>query len=425
MRYTLQRQNGVSRRDLSATELLALCKLGEIGSEDLIQREGDTAWHHASTIPELAELMRSQERPRREWTEIFEEINPLVPMIENGRGCGSGLLISADGLVLTNRHVIEWGDRAEKGATAMVRFPKGGVHRAILVAAAPDWDLALLRCPLAGQRFFDLESRAGRDIRQGSAVASIGHARGLRSSMMQGIVSNPLVSWLECVKLDLAGDPRTGKEFVQVDMRMPQGMSGGPCIDNTGALVGVSTWGDAKAYDDSVNFAIPAAAVCAWVGSIRHGIAAGTIHMPTDAEIHAAQIRPDPRVAVELAMLESGFQARRLLQKDTRSQDHAWRLGVQLKDRDKPLEFAIWLSGPEADGESATLSIRSAAINRDGLKLADLLRFQSKSGQARACLDDDAQLLVEATRPVQDLDASEVLSMLGDAIGLTVALMDR
>lgn len=420
MTYALQRRDGSLRRNLSAVELVALAKLGELDGEDLVQRAGESRWVLAGGVEALREILREQERPRRDWGDIARELKPLVPLIEVADGSGSGLLVSSDGLILTNRHVIE------PHSAAMARFHNGNTLRAVLVASSPSWDLALMRCPLAGQAFFDLDERLVRHSAEGTEVVAIGHPLGFQFTVTRGVVSVPIRSALECMQVGLRVDPRMGAEFVQLDLQVHQGMSGGPCLDATGALIGLNTWGDPRERQ-SINFAVPARAIRAWITEIRGRIASGAIRLPSDADIHSADVRPARHVAVELALGEFGEFRRKPMSTDGPAR--AWSLTLDESDDRRPLEIDLFEARDpwacEDAANSLYLRIQTKALETGRLDLHDLLKFQSQSGLAKAALDDDGQLVVRCERAAADIDASEVVGMIVDVVRLERVLRAR
>ncbi len=137
---------------------------------------------------------------------------------------GSGFVISEDGLIVTNNHVIEGADEIE------AVFSDGKTRRAILVGRDPDTDLAVLkvdaRDPLHFVEFAD------SDVAEvGDWVIAIGNPFGFRGSVSAGIISA------------LDRDIRAGRydDFIQTDAAINRGNSGGPLFTLDGRVVGVNT----------------------------------------------------------------------------------------------------------------------------------------------------------------------------------------
>jgi serine protease Do len=162
--------------------------------------------------------------------------NPSVPF----RGQGSGFIISSDGLILTNAHVV----REAKEVT--VKLSDRREFSAKVLGSDPTTDIAVLRINAK-----DLPTvRLGdpRQLEVGDPVLAIGAPYGLEQSATQGIVSAKGRS--------LPGD--TVVPFIQTDAAVNPGNSGGPLFDGSGAVVGIN----AQIYSQSggfqgLSFAIP------------------------------------------------------------------------------------------------------------------------------------------------------------------------
>jgi len=160
-------------------------------------------------------------------------------------GLGSGVVVSADGLILTNNHVIESADEIE------VAFHDGRKTKAKLVGADPESDLAVLRLigvpddkPLAPITFAHSGS-----LRIGDVVLAIGNPFGVGQTVTSGIVSA-----LGRTHLGI----NTFENFIQTDAAINPGNSGGALVDSNGHLVGINT----AIYSQSggsmgIGFAIP------------------------------------------------------------------------------------------------------------------------------------------------------------------------
>jgi len=140
------------------------------------------------------------------------------------RGQGSGFVVSADGLVLTNNHVVDGASEVR------VQLADGRTREAEVVGTDPSTDLALLRVEADGLtpvRFGDSDA-----LRVGSWVVAVGNPLGLTSTMTAGVVS---------------ATGRTGvgiadyEDFIQTDAAINPGNSGGPLVNLRGEVVGVNT----------------------------------------------------------------------------------------------------------------------------------------------------------------------------------------
>jgi serine protease Do len=168
---------------------------------------------------------------------------------------GSGFIIRADGLIVTNRHVIV-GAR-----TVRVRLADGREVRAQIVGSDAVTDIALLRVDAGRLPALRLGSSTG--VAVGDAVVAIGNPFGLGQSVSAGIVSARART--------LEDDPYV--DFLQTDAAINRGNSGGPLLSVDGTVVGVtSAILSPSGGSVGLGFAIPAETVAAVVGDLeRHG----------------------------------------------------------------------------------------------------------------------------------------------------------
>ncbi|MCC5810256.1 MAG: Do family serine endopeptidase [Ectothiorhodospiraceae bacterium] len=137
---------------------------------------------------------------------------------------GSGVIISSDGFVLTNNHVIDGADSIH------VALNDGRTTRARVVGTDPDTDLAVLEISLDNLPVITLGR--SEEIRVGDVVLAIGNPFGVGQTVTQGIVSATGRS-----QLGLS----TFENFIQTDAAINPGNSGGALINAHGDLVGINT----------------------------------------------------------------------------------------------------------------------------------------------------------------------------------------
>ena len=138
---------------------------------------------------------------------------------------GSGVIVSSEGLVLTNQHVIEGADQIE------VALADGRKTRATLIGSDPDTDLAVLKINVPNLpnpiTFGRIES-----VRVGDVVLAIGNPFGVGQTVTSGIVSA-----LGREQLGI----NTFENFIQTDAAINPGNSGGALVDTRGHLIGINT----------------------------------------------------------------------------------------------------------------------------------------------------------------------------------------
>ncbi len=174
----------------------------------------------------LAELLESLPDGLRE---RFPDLGPNSPL--GGRraprrrnSLGSGFVIDAEGVIVTNNHVVEGADEI------VVNFTDGTQLPAEIVGRDEGTDIAVLRVesgrPLPAVRFGDSD-----DVRVGDRVLAIGNPFGLGGSVTEGIVS-ALSRQLRQIDYE---------DFIQTDAAINRGNSGGPLFNLDGSVIGVNT----------------------------------------------------------------------------------------------------------------------------------------------------------------------------------------
>ena len=153
------------------------------------------------------------------------------------KGSGTGFLVSSDGLLVTNHHVIA-------GAKQIIaKAENGGLFPVLrVVASDPSNDLALLQLEAKGLPCLTLAPAGSAEA--GTRIAVIGSPLGLEGTLTEGIVS---------ARRKLPGQKR---EVLQISAAISQGSSGSPVLDPQGRVVGVASF--LLAEGQSLHFATPA-----------------------------------------------------------------------------------------------------------------------------------------------------------------------
>jgi serine protease Do len=182
--------------------------------------------------------------------ELVERASPAVVAVEHGRGQGTGLLLTPDGYVLTNHHVVR-GARRPK-----VRLSNGEEHTGETVGADPSTDLAVVRTE--GSGFTTLALAPPERLRVGQLVLAIGHPFHLESSVSLGVVS--------ALHRNLpAPDGSMLEGMIQTDAAINPGNSGGPLLSMRGEVVGINSI--VLPHGQGIGFAIPAT-TASWVAAL-------------------------------------------------------------------------------------------------------------------------------------------------------------
>jgi putative serine protease PepD len=203
---------------------------------------------------------------------------------QNGQGTatGSGFVVSSDGKIVTNEHVVD-------GATQVtVKLGLNGkAQTAQVIGADASKDLALLKIDTGGAKLHALPLASSSSVRVGDAVYAIGNPYGLDDTLTSGIVS--------ARNRDIqAPDGSTISGVIQTDAALNPGNSGGPLLDAAGQVIGVNSQiassgssAGGQSGNVGIGFAIPSSTVQAFV-------AHPTTTPPTAPAQQAQQSQIDP-----------------------------------------------------------------------------------------------------------------------------------
>jgi S1-C subfamily serine protease len=141
-------------------------------------------------------------------------------------GSGSGFLISSDGYIVTNNHVIE------NALEIKVSFTDGRTETAQLKGTDPSTDVAVIKIYESGQRALSFAD--SDNLKVGQIAIAIGNPLGLQHSVTAGVVS-ALGRTLR------ANNGRLIDDVIQTDAALNPGNSGGPLVDSSGSVIGMNT----------------------------------------------------------------------------------------------------------------------------------------------------------------------------------------
>jgi len=200
-----------------------------------------------------------------ELTQMFTTVQPgIVQVHTEGRGAGTGIIWNEDGHIITNNHVV-----AKDNAKVQVFLSDGRTLDAKVLHRNPRLDLALLKA--TGENLKPLNAGDSTKLRVGEWVFAVGHPWGQRWVVTAGIVSSQRTA-------KIADDVTT--QYIQSDVLLAPGNSGGPLLDTDGNVVGIN----AMIFGGDLSVAIPSNVVTTWLAgltkrTIKLGIAVQTVEL--------------------------------------------------------------------------------------------------------------------------------------------------
>jgi S1-C subfamily serine protease len=299
---------------------------------------GSTKTRTVETTTTKVEVVRSAGAAGFDPRAIYERDAPgVVTVISTGlqsananeAGLGSGFVISGDGEVATNAHVVTSGEGAaiRKAANVYVRFGDGNQVPADVKGFDPFSDVALLKVDPAGLTLRPLPLGSTADLHVGAPVAAIGSPFAEEQSLSVGVISG-----LDRSIESLTGFATTGA--IQTDAAINHGNSGGPLLDGRGRVLGINAQIQTSTGDGSgVGFAVPADVVKQSLAQLRRdgraryaylGIShvevypqlAAHFHLPVDAGAWVQDVTAGG--PAQAAHVREGGETKRFQDKDYR-----------------------------------------------------------------------------------------------------------
>ena len=264
-----------------------------------------------------------------------QEVDPVTQQQLGGRvlyrmrrDMGSGVLVSEDGYILTNHHVISSAQNINVGLW------DGRISPAQIVGSDPQTDLAVLKIRLNGLPIVPIGDKT--PVRVGDVVLAIGNALGLSHTVTMGIVSATERNTLDSFAFE---------GFIQTDAAINAGNSGGALINARGELIGINTrhLGGATGAQN-IGFAIPTTTALEVMkqiieyGSVRRGWLGAWIANLPPASMQDGKSTP------------SGVFVREVIREGP-----AWKAGIQQGDQILSLNGEVILEALEFELKIAML----------------------------------------------------------------------
>ncbi|MFO7951324.1 MAG: trypsin-like peptidase domain-containing protein [Bacillota bacterium] len=206
---------------------------------------------------------------------VVEEVMPAVVGVSSHRAIGnfeeknieeaesaSGVIVSSDGYIVTNQHVIEQAEEI------MVVIPEVGQYEAELIGEDALTDLALLKIEASELTYVPFAD--SRETRVGETVLAIGNPLGLQQTVTAGIVS-------AVERQVFIPGTEYAHTFIQIDAVVNPGNSGGPLVNLNGEIVGINTAKVALTGVEGIGLSIPSSTVDRVINDL---LEFGQVHRP-------------------------------------------------------------------------------------------------------------------------------------------------
>jgi S1-C subfamily serine protease len=257
----------------------------------LPSRSGAAPRAYAKALAGLAPEGRSVTRGAKE-TQVYQQASPAVVLVVTKDGLGSGVLIDADGRIVTNLHVVEGAKEVGvifKPKVEGASVEDAALHRARVLRVDEVADLALIQVAEVPAHVKPLAVAKAATVQVGADVHAIGHPTGQSWTYTRGIVSQ--------IRRDYAWTTQSRLEHkatvIQTQTPINPGNSGGPLLDDSLQVIGINSF---VSEGEGLNFAVSAEDVNAFLARSEDRRAARS-EPPADCKAEAVDERPtkDPK----------------------------------------------------------------------------------------------------------------------------------
>ncbi len=326
---------------------------------------------------------------------IFTRIDPCVVTIGHERALGSGFILSEDGYILTNGHVVmDDTDNEDPKAVSKritVTLSDERKFQARVLGHNLDPDVALIKIDVGAERLTPVEIGDSRAVRVGQRCFAVGSPQGLRRTLTSGVLSN-------IERTDLG----TFTTVLQTDAAINPGNSGGPLFDEQGRVLGINTYavrGNNLGFTVPIHVAMVLQEHYRRYGHFRRAALPFFFSQETHDQLAAALGLPERGVLLDFVEEGSG----------------AWAAGLRSGD------VVVRVDGKPCPARTRTdlLGFRWDFTTREiGSRVAlGLLRFEEGSWKPRAV---EADLVEDEPAPAMGNQRGEIPELLYQPLGLGV-----
>ena len=372
---------------------------------DIVQKNAPAVVHveakyNGKNPPQMQQMpggmMPGQGMPGDPQAEIFRRFfgMPSMPSPEEQKhtSLGSGFIISPDGYILTNNHVVEGADEVT------VRLQDRRTFTAKVVGTDPKYDIALLKVN-DGDSLPTVSIGDSRSLKPGQWVLAIGSPFGFDYTVTQGIVS--------AIGRNLGSSDQPYTSFIQTDVPINRGNSGGPLFNLQGQVVGINSqiYSNTGGYQ-GVSFSIPIDVAMNAVqqlkakGYVSRGMLGVEVSSISDEMVKAfklnngdgaAVVSVEPGSAAEKAGIEPGdiilsYNGQRLRQ----ASDLPPLVGMTKPHTKVPLQIL-------RDGKQQTIEVVVGAMPRDQ-QAVDNMHAAAAASSGSAALGLSVEAVDSSTR---------------------------
>jgi serine protease Do len=309
-------------------------------------------------------------------TEDTESTN--AALLSPQRSTGSGVIMTADGYIVTNNHVVQGARRIEVRLASMnIQQAREQTMVAKVVGVDRDSDLAVIKIERDGLPFLALGD--SNDLKQGQLVMAFGNPLGLEGSASTGIISS----------VGRRLHPEDARVYVQTDAPINPGNSGGPLVDMDGRVVGINTFIYTQSGgSEGIGFAIPSNSVRNVYEQIRK-----------DGHVHRGQIgvtaqTVSPAMAKGLGLSQDWG----VVVSDVTPDGPADKAGLKVRDILLTLNGRTMEDAPQMETAIRRLKLSdlvTVAVLREGQKLNYTIPVIER--------DDDPQRFADMVSPEDNL----------------------
>jgi serine protease Do len=329
-------------------------------------------------------------------SDMFEDFFGNRGIVPEQRASGSGVIISEDGYIITNNHVIDKADEIN------VTLNNKKTYKATVVGADPSYDLAVLKIDAKGLPF--LLYGNSDEVKVGQWVLAIGYPLNLETTVTAGIISakNKSIG----LNRDKQGNRSGGVEsFIQTDAAVNQGNSGGALVGTDAKLVGInSAIASPTGYYSGYSYAIPVNLVKKVVDDIiKYGtVQRGYIGV---AFVDVSILSDEEKKRGSLPANAQGIYIT-----DVPKDGAAYKGGIRKGDEITKINEVALSSGNEMQ-EQVSRYKPGDKINvtylRNGKEAVAVVALQNKAGNFEVVKDNDVNALQKLGAEFETLDAKK------------------